>query len=94
MATKLNEMSLAVLDWIREMDGEPGGTLRDHVTISGEVVPVEEVAPRMEAAFVLINMTFLAAAPSFLREAFQHCSKQVDWPGIVKTRFAEMDGEE
>lgn len=93
MAATMNEMSAIILDWIREMDSEPGGTLREAAEHAGKADDPEAVAPQMKLAFMAINAPFLASAPPFIRAAFAHCFEQVDWAEVVRTRFAEMDEE-
>ena len=89
MAAKLNEMSTIIIEWIREMDAEPGETFRGAAEAAGVTDDPAKMGSAMKAAFCGINLPFLAAAPSFLRDAFAHCLEQIDWEQVARTRFEE-----
>jgi hypothetical protein len=88
-ATELNEMSMIVLNWIREMDAEPGGTLRDIAEEAGVTDDPERLGQRMKEALTLFNLPFFSIAPEFLKDAATFCLEQVDWPGVARQRLAE-----
>jgi hypothetical protein len=88
-AAKLNEMSMIVLNWIREMDEEPGGTLREIAESAGVTEDPERLGQRMKEALMLFNLPFQAIAPAFLKDATAYCLEQVDWTGVARQRMAE-----
>jgi hypothetical protein len=91
--SKLNEMSTVILDWIREMDAEPGETLRSVTEKNGYDGNVQQIGAAIHMAFMSLNSLFLPVAPPFLRAVFEDCVSQVDWVGVARQRMAETAKE-
>lgn len=88
---ELNEMSTIVLNWIRDMDNEPGPTLREVTEQHGYNGEVEKIGASIHVAFMSLNVLFLRVAPNFLKMVFEDCVKQIDWVGIARQRMAETE---
>jgi hypothetical protein len=91
--TELNEMSTVILDWIRQMDSEPGPTLREVTEENGYDGNVQPIGEAIRMAFMSMNSLFLPIAPNFLKMVFEDCVKQIDWVGIARQRMAETEDE-
>jgi hypothetical protein len=92
-AAELNEMSMVILDWIREMDSEPGDTLRSVTEQHGYDGDVQKIGEAVHMSFMSLNSLFLPVAPNFLRMVFEDCVKQIDWVGVARQRMAETEDE-
>ena len=89
--TVLLEMSVIVRDWIREMDSEPGPTLRSVSEEHGWEKDYEKLGEAVRLAFMGANGPFLALAPNFLKAVFDSCVAQVDWAGVARVRMRETE---
>lgn len=91
--SELNEMSTVILDWIRQMDSEPGPTLREVTEEHGYADNEYRIGKAIELSFMSLHALFLPVAPPFLRTVFDDCVKQIDWVGVARQRMAETENE-
>lgn len=90
---ELNEMSTAILDWIRAMDQEAGPTLREVTENHGYDGDVEKIGEAIRVTFMSLNAPFVSLAPQFLKAIFDDCVQKIDWPGVARQRMAETEDE-
>lgn len=90
---QLNAQSMVILNWIRQMDKEPGPTLRSVTEDNGHEGNVERIGEAIHMAFMAMNALFLPIAPNFLKLAFEDCVEKIDWVGVARQRMAETEDE-